>query len=96
MGMSLTRVQAIQEIRGVTSEETITTDDDDLKRHGYSEWATCNIERLPVAVAYPKSTGEVSMIAKVCHKYRIPMIPYSGGSVSANRLRLIMNKRKTD
>jgi D-lactate dehydrogenase (cytochrome) len=33
-----------------------------------------------VAVAYPKTTQEVSQIAKVCHKYRMPMVPYSGGS----------------
>jgi hypothetical protein len=26
-----------------------------------------------VAVAYPKSTAEVSQIAKVCHKYKVPM-----------------------
>jgi D-lactate dehydrogenase (cytochrome) len=78
----------------VTSEETVSTDDDDLKRHGYSGWATYNIDRLPVAVAYPKSTEEVSKIAKVCHKYRIPMIPFSGGSVSTivqtNRQLLIL------
>lgn len=33
-----------------------------------------------MAVAYPKSTDEVSQIAKVCTKYAMPMIPYSGGS----------------
>ena len=33
-----------------------------------------------MAVAYPKNTEEVSQIAKVCHKYRMPMIPFSGGS----------------
>lgn len=33
-----------------------------------------------MAVAYPKSTAEVSQIAKVCNKYRMPMTPYSGGS----------------
>ncbi|KAK4894745.1 D-lactate ferricytochrome c oxidoreductase [Elasticomyces elasticus] len=49
-------------------------------RHGYSEWSSINIETLPVAVAYPKSTAEVSHIAEVCCKYRIPIIPYSGGS----------------
>lgn len=41
--------------------------------HGYSEWSSINIEQLPVAVAYPKSTEEVSQIAKVCHKYKVPM-----------------------
>ncbi|PVI02835.1 hypothetical protein DM02DRAFT_521915, partial [Periconia macrospinosa] len=35
---------------------------------------------LPVAVAFPKSTEEVSQIAKICHESRVPMIPYSGGS----------------
>src|SRR5579871_1752283 len=48
--------------------------------HGFSEWSSTNIETLPVAVAYPKSTEEVSTIAKICHKYRVPIIPYSGGS----------------
>lgn len=33
-----------------------------------------------MAVAYPKNTEEVSQVAKVCHKYRMPMIPFSGGS----------------
>jgi D-lactate dehydrogenase (cytochrome) len=31
-------------------------------------------------VAYPKSTEEVSKIAKICHRYKVPMIGYSGGS----------------
>jgi D-lactate dehydrogenase (cytochrome) len=61
-------------------DDCISTDDDDLKAHGFSEWSTINIDQLPVAVAYPKSTHEVSQIAKICHKYRMPMVPYSGGS----------------
>lgn len=36
-------------------------------------------------MVYPKSTAEVSEIAKVCHKYKVPIIPYSGGtSLEAN------------
>lgn len=31
-------------------------------------------------MAYPRSTEEVSRIAEVCNKYRMPMIPFSGGS----------------
>jgi D-lactate dehydrogenase (cytochrome) len=61
-------------------EDAISTDDEDLLRHGYSEWSSINIDQLPVAVAYPQSTEEVSEMAKVCYKYKIPMIPYSGGT----------------
>jgi D-lactate dehydrogenase (cytochrome) len=44
-----------------------------------------NIETLPVAIAYPRSTEDVVKVVKVCHKYKIPQIPYSGGtSLEAN------------
>ncbi|OCK83134.1 D-lactate dehydrogenase mitochondrial precursor [Lepidopterella palustris CBS 459.81] len=72
--------KAINELRYLLGNDSISTDDEDLHMHGYSEWSSINIDQLPVAVAYPKSTDEVSQIAKTCHKYRVPMIPYSGGS----------------
>ncbi|KAK5110489.1 D-lactate ferricytochrome c oxidoreductase, partial [Cryomyces antarcticus] len=55
---------AIEELRTALGEDTISTDDEDLHRHGYSEWSSINIDQLPVAVAYPKSTEEVSQVAK--------------------------------
>lgn len=78
--------QAIEEIRAaLNDEDSITTDDEELHRHGYSEWSSINIEQLPVAVAFPKSTADVSAIARICHKHKVPMIPYSGGtSLEAN------------
>ncbi|EGE82776.2 D-lactate dehydrogenase (cytochrome) [Blastomyces dermatitidis ATCC 18188] len=72
--------KAIAELRTLLGEDAISTDDEDLHLHGYSEWSSINCEQLPVAVAYPKNTQEVSQIAQICHKYRMPMIPYSGGS----------------
>ncbi|KAL7620982.1 D-lactate ferricytochrome c oxidoreductase [Parahypoxylon ruwenzoriense] len=76
---------AINEIRreiASTGEEEniISTDPEDLLAHGYSEWSTTNPDGLPVAVVYPRSTEQVSVIARICHKYRVPIIPYSGGS----------------
>ena len=68
------------EIRAKLGHDSVSTDEDDLHQHGYSEWSSINAERLPMAVAYPQSTEEVSEIAKSCHKFRIPMNPYSGGS----------------
>ncbi|KAI1261644.1 RNA dependent RNA polymerase-domain-containing protein [Xylariaceae sp. FL1019] len=61
-------------------EDIISTDAEDLHAHGYSEWSTVNPDGLPVAVAYPRSTEQVAVIATVCNKYRIPIIGYSGGS----------------
>lgn len=67
-------------MRAKLGEDTISTDESELQQHGFSEWSTLNADRLPVAIAYPTSTEQVSEIAKVCHKYRMPMVPYSGGS----------------
>ena len=72
--------QAITELRALLGEDSVSTEEDELHLHGYSEWSSLNAERLPVAIAYPKTTEEVSRIAKICNKYRMPMIPYSGGS----------------
>jgi D-lactate dehydrogenase (cytochrome) len=72
--------KAISELRTELGEDAVSTDDEDLHSHGYSEWSSINISNLPVAVCYPKSTEEVSLIAKTASKYRVPMIPYSGGS----------------
>jgi D-lactate dehydrogenase (cytochrome) len=66
-------VQAIEEVKAKLGEDSITTDDDELHRHGYSEWSTINIDVLPIAVVYPKSTAEVSEIAKVCYAHKIPI-----------------------
>lgn len=73
--------QALKEIENsLGQEDIISTDPEDLHAHGYSEWSSTNPEGLPVAVAYPRSTEQVSAIARICNKYRIPIIPYSGGS----------------
>ncbi|KIV80028.1 hypothetical protein PV11_07562 [Exophiala sideris] len=72
--------KAISELRSLLGEDAISTEDENLQAHGYSEWSSINIDQLPVAVAYPKTTGEVSQIAKIATKYKIPMVPFSGGS----------------
>ncbi|KAM0381602.1 hypothetical protein ACHAO7_001109 [Fusarium culmorum] len=71
-------IRRIEEEVGI--EGLISTDPEDLHAHGYSEWSTVNPDTLPVAVAYPRTTEQVSVIARICHERRVPIIPYSGGS----------------
>ena len=40
----------MDEIRQILGEDAVSTDDEILLAHGYSEWSTVNIDRLPVAV----------------------------------------------
>src|ERR1700712_3382347 len=35
---------------------------------------------IPSMIVYPTNTHEVSLIAKACHAYRVPMIAFSGGT----------------
>jgi D-lactate dehydrogenase (cytochrome) len=65
------------EIRKELGEEGITTDDDDLRQHGFSEWSSINIDQLPTAVAFPNSTEQVAKIARICSKYKVPMSEYA-------------------
>ncbi|KAG8629188.1 hypothetical protein KVT40_003053 [Elsinoe batatas] len=77
--------KAVAELRTLLGDDAISTDDDDLKRHGYSEWSTVNVDALPIAIAYPQTTADVSQLAKICSKHKIPMVPFSGGtSLEAN------------
>ncbi|KAJ3543250.1 hypothetical protein NM208_g3669 [Fusarium decemcellulare] len=69
--------RAVEEIATILGQDSVSTDDEILKAHGYSEWSTVNLDRLPVAVVYPGSTEDVSKIAKLVN---ISRVPYSGGS----------------
>ncbi|KAL7918864.1 hypothetical protein ACQKWADRAFT_303039 [Trichoderma austrokoningii] len=74
--------EAISDIVWELGNQTdmISTDAEDLHAHGYSSWSTVNPDQLPVAVAYPRTTEHVATIVRVCHRHRVPVVPYSGGS----------------
>ncbi|GFP53181.1 D-lactate dehydrogenase [cytochrome], mitochondrial [Trichoderma asperellum] len=50
------------------------------KRPSQIYWSTVNPDELPVAVAYPRTTEHVATIVRVCHRHRVPVIAYSGGT----------------
>ncbi|KAJ4167522.1 hypothetical protein NW754_011339 [Fusarium falciforme] len=73
-------MKAVDEIRSILGNDAVSVDSHDLDEHGYSEWSTSNTDVRPVAIVRPNSTEEVSSIAKICTKYKVPMVPYGAGS----------------
>lgn len=66
----------------VVGKENVSTKDTDLTHHAGSDWSshqTQDTEKL-FLVVYPASTEEVSEIMKICHRRRIPVTGYSGGT----------------
>lgn len=72
--------QAVSEIRDALGEEAVSEDSEVIEAHGHSEWSTSNTASRPVAVVLPQSTEDVSAIARICTRYRVPMVPFGAGS----------------
>jgi D-lactate dehydrogenase (cytochrome) len=70
------------EFRNILGEENVSTQQAELKSHSGSEWSTYASlpGDVPFAILKPGSTEEVSGIMKVCHRRRIPVTAYSGGT----------------
>ncbi|KAI5476593.1 hypothetical protein MNV49_007480 [Pseudohyphozyma bogoriensis] len=71
---------AMKELREVLPGDCVETDRNVLEAHGWSSWSYHDPEGLPGAVLYPRSTEDVVAIVKLADKYRIPIIPFSGGT----------------
>ena len=70
------------DIATVVGKENVSTDEADLDGHASSEWSSYNAKphERPFLIVQPSTTEEVSAIAKICYKRRIPMTAYSGGT----------------
>ncbi|KAI9047436.1 hypothetical protein LZ554_008155 [Drepanopeziza brunnea f. sp. 'monogermtubi'] len=66
----------------IVGKDNVSTLEADLEHHAgsdYSSHALTETERA-FLIVYPASTEEVSEIMKVCHRRRIPVTGYSGGT----------------
>lgn len=73
-------VHAAEEIARVLGQDAVSYDADVLEHHGHSDWSTSNSPERAVAVVYPRSTEDVSAIARICHRRNVPMVPFGAGS----------------
>jgi D-lactate dehydrogenase (cytochrome) len=58
----------------------VSFDEDVIEHHGHSDWSTANTPERPVAVVYPRTTEDVSAIARVCSEHDVPMVAFGAGS----------------
>jgi len=71
---------AIHELQEAFPEEDrVTTDPDDLHDHGFSvnDYHPGSVHSV---VVYPLTTQDVVKIVKIAVQYKMPLIPYSGGT----------------
>ncbi|KAK4674913.1 hypothetical protein QC764_502940 [Podospora pseudoanserina] len=73
-------LHAAEEIARLIGQDCVSYDSDVLEHHGHSDWSTSNSSERAVAVVYPRTTEDVSTIARICSKRKVPMIPFGAGS----------------
>lgn len=72
--------QAIEELQAIFPGDKIATADEDLTSHGVSPNTHHKASKNPACVFYPESTEDVSKAVKIANRYRMPVIPFSGGT----------------
>ncbi|KAK6434004.1 D-lactate ferricytochrome c oxidoreductase [Oleoguttula sp. CCFEE 5521] len=73
---------AWSDFKNIVGEQNVSTQAEELKSHAGSEWSSYPTlpGDVPFAIVKPGSTEEVSEVMKVCHRRRIPVTAYSGGT----------------
>ncbi|KAK3055120.1 D-lactate ferricytochrome c oxidoreductase [Extremus antarcticus] len=70
------------DFKDVVGEENLSTNAGELQSHAGSEWSSYSHKESDQAfcIVKPASTEDVSAIMKICHKRRVPVTAYSGGT----------------
>lgn len=73
---------ALDELTALLSPSRVSTELGPRISHSSTEWSEAphGDEDKYALVVSPQTTEEVSQIAKICHKRRIPMVAFSGGT----------------
>lgn len=71
--------RALDDLQNILRKDQICTKTDVLTEHG-SSYHHHHPSKPHRVVLYPNSTEDVVSIVNTCRKYRIPIVPYSGGT----------------
>ena len=73
--------RAKQEFEALLGTAGVNDNLGDRVSQSSTEWSPApKSDDIPALIVYPTSTEDVSEIAKICHRRRIPMIGFSGGT----------------
>uniref|UniRef100_H3CDX9 Probable D-lactate dehydrogenase, mitochondrial n=1 Tax=Tetraodon nigroviridis TaxID=99883 RepID=H3CDX9_TETNG len=89
----------LSELRSICGEDNVSVGEAIREQHGRDE----SVHRCcpPDVVVFPHCVEEVSALAKVCHKHRLPIVPFGTGTgleggVSAVKGGVCLSLRKMD
>lgn len=73
---------AAAEFEKIIGKSNVLTDEDAMEAYAGSDWSSYSPKHgeKPSIVLSPSTTDHVSRIMKVCHRRRIPLTSYSGGT----------------
>jgi D-lactate dehydrogenase (cytochrome) len=71
---------ALAEFTAILGSDSVSQDQEACAARSGSRWSEASPSHKASLIVYPTSTQHVSDILKVCHKRRIPVTPYSGGT----------------
>lgn len=85
------------ELRRIVASEDVSTSENDIDTHSFNNYTLHkpSPEQRPHVIVYPRSTEHVSQIMKLCHKYRVPVIPFSGGTSIEGQFVTTRNKGRS-
>ena len=71
---------AKSEFVDLLGEDGVNTRQGDRLARSSTEWSPAPAGACPCMIVYPRTTEDVSAIAKICHKRRLPLIAFGGGT----------------
>ena len=72
--------QFLAELHSVVRKDQIDTSIEDCIQRG-KPWSSFHkIPEHPDVIVFPETTQNVSDVLKICYKYRVPIVPFGGGT----------------
>ncbi|PIG88869.1 D-lactate dehydrogenase [Aspergillus arachidicola] len=73
---------AVEEFIGILGKDNVISDKEALAPYSTSEWSSYSPSKTEVSsvVVCPSTTKEVSRVMEICHRRRLPVTAYAGGT----------------